>query len=82
MPDQKGDQGDKDLPKVPVPTSWPTSRPTSRPTKKATKEATKKKKEKDPFGEPPAGDGWDPARKVMKIGLPDGKLYKAQVLGV
>ncbi|MHC4895751.1 MAG: S1C family serine protease [Planctomycetota bacterium] len=77
MPDQKGDQGDKDLPKIPMPTSWPTSRPT----KKATKEATKKKK-KDPFGEPPAGDGWDPARKVMKIGLPDGKLYKAQVLGV
>jgi len=71
MPDQKGDQGKDKKFEIPL-------RTTSRPTKKA----TKKKKEKDPFGEPPAGDGWDPARKVMKIGLPDGKLYKAQVLGV
>jgi S1-C subfamily serine protease len=72
MPDQKGQQGDEKE-KVPL---LPTSQPTRRATEK------KKKDEKSPFGTPPAGDGWDPARKVMKIGLPDGNLYKAQVLGV
>lgn len=72
MPDQKGKQGDdKDKEKVPL---LPTSLPTRQPAKKPA--------EKDPFGAPPAGDGWDPAHKVMKIGLPDGNLYKAQVLGV
>ncbi len=86
MPDQSGRQDDgKDKYRV-IPPTWrrvgpPTSRPFRLPSP-ATRKPSKKKKDKNLFGEPPAGDGWDPAHKIMKIGLPDGLLYKAQVLGV